>query len=156
LDINAWLGIAFFLLSFPMGVATIMLTPRFVSYLEKRKLIKSNRSKEQDIAAYRGVEAFKNGTRDKYPSYIVLAVFSVIFAVGGATCVLLLALKVGTPDETTTLFSSQHNVFLFLITFLFFLLSVLFLIIIITTERRIERFDEYTAEIRKKWGDDVV
>ena len=76
LDFSAWMGIAFFLLSIPMGVATNMLTPRFVAYLDKRKLIKSHRTKEQDIAAYRSIEAFKNGARDKYASYIGLAVLS--------------------------------------------------------------------------------
>jgi hypothetical protein len=154
-DISTWLGIAFFVLSIPMGVATNMLTPRFVAYLEQRKLIKSNRTKEQDIATYRSIEALKNGTRDKYPSYIAMAVFSVNCAIGGAACVLLLTLKYGTFDETS-LFQSPHTVFLSLISSLFFLLSLLFLVIIVTTERRIERFDEYTAEIRKKWGDDVV
>jgi len=87
------LGFAFFLLSIPMGIATNMLTPRFVAYLEKRKLIKSNRTKEQDIAAYRSIEAFKNGTRDKYASYIALAILSVNFAVGCSTCILLLVLR---------------------------------------------------------------
>jgi hypothetical protein len=141
--VDPWLGIAFFVLSIPMGMISIMLTPRFVSYLEKRKLIKLNRSKEQDIAAYRSVEAFKNGSRDKYASYIAMSALSVIFAMGGATCILLLALK-------------YDAVFLFVLTFVFFLFSFLFLAIIIGTARRIERFAEYTAEIRKKWGDDAV
>jgi hypothetical protein len=154
-DISIWLGIAFFLLSIPMGIATNMLTPRFVSYLEKRKLIKSNRSREQDIAAYRSIEAFKNGSRDKYASYIAMSALSVIFAMGGATCVLLLALKYGTLVEDTVL-QHQPVFFLSFLTFVFLLLSFLFLAIIIGTARRIDRFAEYTAEIRKKWGDDAV
>jgi hypothetical protein len=155
LDISFWLSVLSLALAIPLGVVTNLLTPRFVAYLEQRKLIKSNRTKEQDIAAYRSVEAFKNGTRDKYPSYIALAVFSVNCAIGGATCVLLLALKYGALDETT-LVPTQPTVLLSLLTFLFFLLSILFLIILLTTARRIERFDEYTAEIRKKWGADAV
>jgi hypothetical protein len=154
-DISVWLGVSFFLLSIPMGVATNMLTPRFVAYLEKRKLIKSNRTKEQDIAAYRIIEAYKNGNRDKYASYIGSAVLSVIFALGGATCVLLLAVKYPNLGETVVLLNLPH-VFLLLLIILFVLLSMLFLIVILTTARRIERFDEYTAEIRKKWGDDVI
>jgi hypothetical protein len=154
-DISVWLGVAFFLLSIPMGIATNMLTPRFVAYLEKRKLIKSNRTKEQDIAAYRSIEAFKNCSRDKYASYIGSAVLSVIFALGAATCVLLLALKYPTLGEAAVLLNPPH-VFLLLLIILLVLLSMLFLIIILTTARRIERFDEYTAEIRKKWGDDAI
>jgi hypothetical protein len=154
-DISIWLGIAFFLLSIPMGIATNMLTPRFVAYLEKRKLIKFNRSREQDIAAYRSVEAFKNGSRDKYASYIAMSALSVIFAIGGATCVLLLALKYEPLSQDTPYFH-QPTFFLSFLTFVIFLLSFLFLAIIIGTARRIDRFDEYTAEIRRKWGDDVV
>jgi hypothetical protein len=154
-DIGAWLGVTSLVLAIPLGIASSLLTTRVVAYLEQRKLIKSHRTKEQDIVAYRGIEAFKNGTRDKYPSYLALAVFSVNCAIGGATCVLLLALKYGELGETTLL-PSQPTIFLSLLTFLFFLLGILFVILIPITDRRIERFDDYTAEIRKKWGDDVV
>jgi hypothetical protein len=151
-DISAWLGIAFFVLSIPMGMVTIMLTPRFVAYLDKRKLIKSHRTKAQDVAGYRGIEAFKNGSRDRYASYIGLAVLSVLCAIGGATTVLLWELKPWDPDISLL----PNNALLAILTLLFFLLSVLFLVIIAVTARRLERFDEYTAEIRNKWGDDVV
>jgi hypothetical protein len=155
LDIGSWLGIAFFVLSVPLGIATNMLTPRFVSYLEKRKLIKSHRTKEQDLAAYRSIEAFKNGSRDKYPAYIALAVASVICAIGCATCVLLLALKYGGLIEGTIL-PSEPTVYLSVSAFAFLVFSVLFVGLIVSTARRIERFDEYKAEIRKKWGEDVI
>jgi hypothetical protein len=150
-DISTWLGVAFFLLSIPMGIATNLLTPRLVSYLEKRKLIKSNRTKEQDVTAYRSIEAFKKGTRDKYASYVALAALSVIFTVGGATCALLWALKYNNAGE-----SDLHAAFLPILMAVFFLLSALFLAMIVATARRIERFDEYTAEMRAKWGPNVV
>jgi hypothetical protein len=70
-----WLGITSLALSIPTGIAANLLTPRLVAYWEKRKLLKSNRTKEQDLAAYRGIEAFKNGSRDKYPIYAALAVY---------------------------------------------------------------------------------
>jgi hypothetical protein len=154
-DISFWLSIISLALIIPLGIVTNLLTPRIITYLENRKLIKSRRTKEQDLAAYKSVKDFKNGTRDKYPVFLALAVFSVNCAIGAAVCVLLAALKYGTLDEAT-LFFSQPIVFLSLLAFLFFLLSILFLILIVTTERRIERFDEYTAEIRTKWGNDVV
>jgi hypothetical protein len=139
-----------------MGVATNMLTPRFVSYLENRRLIKSNRSQEQDIAAYRRVEAFKNGSRDRYATYIALSALSVIFAIGGATCVLLLALKYGDLNGGGLLVVDPITFALILLTAMLFLTSFLFIAIIITTARRIERFDEYTTEIRAKWGNDAI
>jgi hypothetical protein len=154
-DINTWIGIIFFVLSIPMGVASTMLTPRVVSYLEKRKLIKSNRSREQEIAAYRGIEAFKNGSHDRYARYIAVSALSVIFAIGGATCVLLLALKYA--DFTATDLSTNNpTMALILLTAMFFLVSCFCIAIILTTARRIDRFDEYTAEIRAKWGNDAV
>ena len=63
-------GLVSLALSIPVGVlcgiASILLAPPLITYLEKRKLIKSNRSKEQELANYKRVEAFKNGTRDRY------------------------------------------------------------------------------------------
>jgi hypothetical protein len=56
-DISVWLGLVLFLLSIPMGVAINMLTPRFVAYLEKRKLIKSNRTKR---AGYSGIQSHRS------------------------------------------------------------------------------------------------
>jgi hypothetical protein len=153
-DISIWLGIAFFVLSIPMGIATNILTPRLVAYLEKRKLVKSNRTKEQDIATYRGIEAFKNGTRDRYASYILVAVLSIFFAIGGYTCVVLWLLRYG--DMRATLPDHQPSLFLGFLAGAFFVLSFVMLLIIAVTARRIERFDEYTAELRKKWGADAV
>jgi hypothetical protein len=57
-----WLGITFFLLSIAASIGANLLTPRLVAYLERRKLIKSNRTQEQDLKAFRSIEAFKNGS----------------------------------------------------------------------------------------------
>jgi len=150
------MGVAFFFLSIPMGIATNMLTPRLVAYLDKRKLIKSNRTKEQDIAAYRSIEAFKNGTRDKYPSYIALAVLSTGFIMGGCTCFLIAVIEHRILKMDFFALPELPGLLLSILIGLFFGLGLLFLALIITTARRIERFDEYTAEIREKWGEDVV
>jgi hypothetical protein len=152
-DTSIWLGVAFFLLSIPMGIATNMLTPRFVAYLEKRKLVKSNRTKEQDIASYRQIEAFKNGTRDKYASYIGMAVLAIFFAIGGNTLLILMTIR--NPHlEGWQL--SPPDIFLPLLAIFSLLISTLMLISIFVTSQRIERFDDYAAELRKKWGDDVI
>ena len=124
-------------------------------YLEKRKLLKTHRTREQDLAAYRSIEAFRNGGRDRYPAYIALAVISVISAIGSATCALLVALKYWDVIEGTIL-PSQPTVFLSLSAFGFLAFSVLCVGLIVSTARRIERFDEYKAEIRKKWGEDAI
>jgi hypothetical protein len=149
------LAIAFFVLSIPMGIATNMLTPRLAAYLDKRKLIKSNRTKEQDIATYRSIEAFKNGSRDKYASYFMLAVLSIFFANAGFACVLFWALKFGNLNLDFKL-EDLPSLFLGFLAGASFMLSFVFLLILAQTARRIDRFDEYTAELRKKWGYDVV
>jgi hypothetical protein len=133
----------------PLGIASNLLTPLLIAYLEKRKLIKSNRSKEQELANYKRVEAFKNGTRDRYPFYILVATAAVISSVGLATCLVLLAL------QNWNVFDSL-NPMLLLLSVLFGVLSVLFTVVIAETARHIEQFEQYRAEIRGKWGDDVI
>ena len=84
-----------------------------------------------------------------------MGALAVNFAICGATCVLLLALKYGDLGDTG-FNPSQSTAFLFVLTLRFLMLSLMFIIVIISTARRIERFDDYTAEIRAKWGDDVI
>ena len=133
----------------PLGIASNLLTPRLLAYLEKRKLIKSNRSKEQELANYKRVEAFKNGTRDRYPFYILVATAAVISSIGSATCLVLLAL------QNWNVFDFCNPVLLFLAVLLP-VLAILFMIVIAETARHIEQFEQYQAEIRRKWGDDVI
>jgi hypothetical protein len=155
-DLGLWLSILSLVLVIPLGIASNLLTPRLVAYLDRRKLLRSHQTKEQDVAAYKRIEAFRNGTRDKYSAYIGLAVLSVNCAIGCAVCVLLLALGYG--HLGTIIFGDINPaaMSLYLVAVLFFLLSVLWLVVIAGTERRIQKFGEYTAEMRKKWGDDVV
>ena len=135
-----------------LSIVGNLLTRKVDAYLEKRKLIKSNRSKEQEIANYKRVEAFKNGTRDRYPYYILLATAAVISAVGSATCLVLVVLKYwdafNLPDFPLLL--------TLLLTFLFGVFAAVFMIVIAETARHIEQFEKYQAEIRKKWGDDAI
>jgi hypothetical protein len=116
-DWSFWLGIIFFVLSVPMGFAINILTPRLDAFMAKRKLVKSNRTRAQDIAAYRSIEAFKNGTRDRYASYIGLAVLSIFFAIGGATCILLWVLRNGDVDANSAVFSPSLSLGLLSVAF---------------------------------------
>jgi hypothetical protein len=133
----------------PLGIASNLLTPLLIAYLEKRKLIKSNRSKEQELANYKRVEAFRNGTRDRYPYYILLAIAAVISAVGSATCFILLAFKDWNVLDSL-------NPVVFLLAFVLAVLAILFMVVIAETARHIEQFEQYQVEIRKKWGQDVI
>lgn len=132
----------------PLGIATNLLTPRFIAYLEKRKLIKAHRSKEQELANYKRVEAFRNRTRDRYPYYILLATSAMICAVGLAASLVLAALGYGwdliVPNP------------LLLLAFLLGIFTLVFMVVIASTARQIEQFEQYQAEIRKKWGEDAI
>jgi|HubBroStandDraft_6_1064221.scaffolds.fasta_scaffold354781_3 fatty acid desaturase len=130
-------------LTIPLNIASNLLTPRVINYLERRKIIKSHRSKEQELANYKRVDAFKNGT-----IYILLATATVICAVGVATCLVLAVLGYG----DFTVFPNP----LLLLAFLLGVFATLFMVIIAGTARQIEQFEQYKAEIRKKWGDHVI
>jgi hypothetical protein len=136
-------------ISVPVGVASSLLAPRFLAYLEKRKLIKTNRSKEQELANYKRIEAFKNGTRDRYPYYILLAAAALISSVGSSTCLILLAL------QNWNVFDFLNPVLLLLAVVLP-IFAILFMVVISETTRHIEQFEHYQAEIRRKWGEDAI
>jgi hypothetical protein len=61
MGLGDWIGIISLVLAIPLGIATNLLTPRLVDCLGRRKLIKTTRTKEQELKAYRQVEAFKLG-----------------------------------------------------------------------------------------------
>ena len=150
IETNFWglVGVVGLVLTIPLNIASNLLTPRVINYLERRKIIKSHRSKEQELANYKRVEAFKNGTRDRYPFYILLATVTVICAVGVATCLVLAVLGYG----DFTVFPNP----LLVLAFLLGVFATLFMVIIAGTARQIEQFEQYKAEIRKKWGDHVI
>ncbi|WP_338833294.1 hypothetical protein [Bradyrhizobium septentrionale] len=155
MSVGDWIGIVSLVLVIPLGIATNLLTPRFVAYLERRKLIKSIRSKEQEIKAYHRVKAFKDGIRDKYPHYILLATLCVCFEL--IAVMLALVAFVNFPISIADFFTVQPaRLILGVLTGGFFVLGFGFLAIISDTERRLEKFDEYTAEVRRKWGGDDV
>jgi hypothetical protein len=155
LGIGDWLGIVSLVLAIPLGIATNLLTPRLVDYLGRRKLVKTTRTKEQELRAYHQVKAFKLGVRDKYPFYMITATLCICFELAAATLALsgLVSLPIS-PDDFLTVHPARA--ILGILTGGLFMLGIVFLIIIPSTERRLEHFDEYTAEVRKKWGDDAV
>jgi hypothetical protein len=139
------------ILAIPLSIVGNLLTRKVDALLERRKLTKTTRSKEQELANYKRVEAFKNGKRDRYPFYILLATGAVISALGSVSCLMLVIVKYWDVD-----FPSFPFVLAPLFTFVFGILAVGFMFTIAETARQIEQFEQYQAEIRKKWGDDVI
>jgi hypothetical protein len=69
LDWGFWLGISALVLAIPLGVITNLLTPRVMTFLERRKLIKTHKTRRQALESYDRMRAFHEGRKDKYGNY---------------------------------------------------------------------------------------
>jgi hypothetical protein len=141
LDVGFWIGI---LLAIPLSVASNLLSRPLFAYLDRRKLIKANRTRQQALDMYRRISAFRAGTRDRFPYYILLGIWAVVCAIIGST-LLLLALLVHT--ETPFPFLTLTLLALF-----FLLLTIGILMGLYETSRRLDNFDAYKAEFEAQWG----
>jgi fumarate reductase subunit D len=156
MDSHFWLGVIFGL-PFAYGVAILanMHTPRLVHYLQSRKLLKTVKTREQAIEGFNRIKAFRDGTRDRYPYYILLASSAVVCAIITSTLLLLLLIIVF-RNELPLVILSQNEISLAIPTFFLVmfaaipaLVMVLFLLGIYATARQIERFEDYKAEFEK-------
>jgi len=130
-------------LAIPLAVAANLLTPRVGSYLEKRKLIRAGKTRKQALLEYNRIRAFREGRKDKYAHYFVLAGFSVLFASLFSSFIVIAALGTsGDLVKTIILF-----VALILAAFGGGLLGM-----IARTARQLERFDDYKKEFEERWG----
>jgi hypothetical protein len=141
-DLAIWLSVLALLLAVPLGVASNLLTPRLISFLETRKLIKTHKTRQQALQGYNRIKAFREGRRDRYPFYILLAILSILCAVAASTILILSVLITFSVPVVVPI----------LIALVCALLAALFLVGIYETSRQIERFDAYKAELEKRWG----
>jgi hypothetical protein len=140
-DWSLLLGLA---LSVPLSIIANILTPRLIAYLERRRLIKTNKTREQAQRIYERIKDFREGKRDRYVSYLLLATCAIISSIVGATLVLVL---ISVPASFDARMTGG------LCVFLAFLFSAIFLISIYTTADRIANFDSYERQHKKLWGD---
>ncbi len=143
MDISLWIGVITLVLAIPLGVASNLLTHRLVSFLEKRKLIKTHRTRQQVLQVYNRIKSFHDGRRDRYPFYLLLASSAVICAVASSTIVILIVLI--NPDTSIL-------PIILMLAVVFFLFALLFLAGLYETARKLEQFDKYKAEVEKRWG----
>jgi hypothetical protein len=139
-----WLGITFFVLSVPASIAANLLTPRIIAYLEKRKLLKSHRTERQARVVFNRIKAFKEGKRDRYPFYIILA--------SSAVCCFVIASTLIFVECIQQDLSFEIRVVIFLFAVIAVLMTIALLAGIYETARQIERFDDYKAEFEQRWG----
>jgi hypothetical protein len=143
MGIADWLGVLALVLAIPLGVASNVLTPRLLRFLENRKLIKRSKSKQQALQHYQHIKALRDGSKDKYAYYMLLLGLSVLSAIAASTILI-----------STFIFAPLYDLHLMLLLFAFVLafMSVIFLAVISETSRRIKQFDRYKAELEEQWG----
>jgi hypothetical protein len=143
IDIALWIGVASLMLALPLGIASNLLTPRLISYLEKRKLIKTRKTRQQALLIYNRIRAFREGRRDRYPYYILLGISAVLLAIAASTVVIVVLL----------ISPSLENAVLYLgLACVVALMSVGLLVGLYETARQLERFDDYKKEFEERWG----
>jgi hypothetical protein len=142
-DIALWVSVVSLVLIVPLGIASNLLTPRLISYLERRKLIKTRKTKEQALRTYNRIKAFREGRRDKYPYFILLGSSAVLLAIAASTMVIVVLLI--SP-------SFENAVFSLALACVVALMSVGLLAGLYETARQLERFDDYKKEFEERWG----
>jgi hypothetical protein len=139
-----WIGIIGLVLAVPLGVATNLLTPRVVSWLEKRKLIKTHKSRQQALRTYNLIRSFHEGKQDKYPHYLMFASVAVMCAQASTMLVILLLLY-----DLPSFEAKMTTGFVAVICALF---GALLMVSIYTTDRAVVNFDAYKKEFENRWG----
>jgi len=132
-------------IAYALALLANLHTPRLIQFLDRRKLLKTYKTKKQALEVFNRIKAFRDGKRDRYPYYIILAGAATILSTAGATIILISVLQ----QEI----SWEFRVILFMLGLICVLGALLLLTGIYETARQIERFDDYEAEFKTKWGD---
>jgi hypothetical protein len=145
-----WLGVIITLIvgipgAYLIGILANLHTPRLIEFLDRRKLLKTHKTKKQALRVFTRIKNFRSGKRDRYSFYIIVSAAGVVSAVAASSIVVIAIL---TPDLWW-----ENRIVLFLISMLAAILSLICFAGIYETARQIERFDDYEAEFKKKWGD---
>jgi hypothetical protein len=148
LSLGDWVGIISLILAVPVGVMSHLLGHYFLHYLEKRKLVRLNATRQQAIQVYNRIKAFHNRTKDRYAYYLLLTGWAVICAIASSTSTILVVMTNGDFD----ILLRPADAFLFLLAFTFALFAVVLMMAIYETSRQLARFDDYKAELERKWG----
>jgi len=98
MDLATLLGIIGLVLTVPLGVASHFIYNWSAQWLERRRLIKTNQTKEQAIRQYKQIVAFREGTKDKYAHYLLWIGWAAICAVTSAAATISVVLI--SPEPT--------------------------------------------------------
>ena len=143
MDLGGWIGIIALVLAVPLGVASHLLAIRFTAFLERRKLIKTHKTRQQALLGYERIKAFHEGRRDRYPFYMLLMGSSVLIAIAAST-ILIIIFIVSPKFENAVLWVA--------ISAMLVIMSVVLLSGVYGIARQLERFEDYKKEFEKQWG----
>jgi hypothetical protein len=98
MDSQFWLGVIITVVvglpgAYVIGILANMHTPRPVHFLESRKLLKTHKTRQQALRIFNRIKAFRDGTRDRYPFYILLASAAVVCGIIASTLFLSLSFR---------------------------------------------------------------
>jgi hypothetical protein len=134
-------------ITYVISIVAILHAPRLAQFLDRRKLLKQTKTKKQALAGFNRVKSFRDGTRDRYPFYILLASGAIICATVALAILSTLAVQVGSISSI-----SSGDLIVGLTAVIIFLFAVVLLFGIYETARQIERFDAYKLEFETRWG----
>jgi hypothetical protein len=129
--------------AYVIGILTHMHGIRLERFLENRDLLKKRKTREQALVAFNRIKAFREGKRDKYPFYMILAGVAVTLAITASTFVLIAVI---------VSVSLELRLILLLLGLLAALIAIILLAGIYETDRQITRFDDYKTEFEQRWG----
>jgi amino acid transporter len=143
-DLATWIGMIGLVLTVPLGVASHFIYNWLIQWLERRRLIKTNQTKQQAVRQYKLITAFREGKKDKYAHYLLWIGWAAICAVASATATILVVLI--NPQPPNPLIT------LIVIAVGFIVIAILLMLSVYITERRLDNFDAYKAEVEEQWG----
>jgi hypothetical protein len=127
-----------------IGILSNVHAIRFMQFRDNRKLLKKAKTRQQALLIFQRIKAFKEGKRDRYAFYMILASSAVCCSTLAATLILINVIR---QD-----LSFEFRMLLGLMALIAILMTVAVLAGIYEHARQIERFDEYKKEFEARWG----
>jgi hypothetical protein len=128
------------------AILAILHTPRWVSFLQNRKLLKTKKTRQQALVVFNRIKSFHERRSDRYAYYILLSTGSVL---SGLVASILFGIFFkyvwDIPIEI-------GDAIILILATGFVLLAALLLTGIYETARQLERFDDYKKEFEARWG----
>jgi hypothetical protein len=131
-------------LAYLIGILANVHAIRFMQFRDNRKLLKKAKTRQQALLIFQRIKAFKEGKRDRYPFYMILASSAVCCSILAATLILIVVIR---QD-----FSFEIRMGFGLMALIAVVLTIGALAAIYEHARQIERFDDYKREFEARWG----